>query len=452
MRGSFMSFLEEKLMPIGAALGQQKHLAAIRDGIMSTIPLTVIGGLCLIVAFPPIDPAKANPNNPLLKPLLAWAAWASAHMGAILTPFNMTMALMAIFCAFGVAYSLAKSYDLDGFSNAITSCVVFLLVAGSSKTAVLIENVQKGGDALNQTISVLPTTYFDAKGLFTAMLVGLITVEITKFLERRGFTIKMPEGVPPAVARSFNSLIPMAANMAIFYTIVLILDSTVGMNLPQTVMAVLSPAVSGINTIWGMLFVVLFCQLMWFIGIHGAALVGTVTNPIYISNIMANASAKVAGQPLPNIFTEPFWAFYITLAGSGATMALVLMMLRSRSKQLKMVGEVAFLPGLFNINEPVTFGSPIVMNPILGIPFILAPIANLIIAYIVTSIGLVGKAFAAAPWTTPPFIGAGLATMDFKAVLLVFALIAIDYVIYFPFFKMYEKNLIEQEMTEVEAK
>jgi PTS system cellobiose-specific IIC component len=271
-------------------------------------------------------------------------------------------------------------------------------------------------------------------------------------MESKGFTIKMPDGVPPAVARSFNSLIPMAANMAIFYTIVLVLDSTMGMNLPQAVMKVLSPAVGGINTIWGMLFIVLFCQLMWFVGIHGAALVGTVTGPIFIANIMDNAAAKVAGLPLSNVFTEPFWAFYITLAGSGATMALVLMMLRSKSKQLKMVGEVAFLPGLFNINEPVTFGSPIVMNPILGIPFILAPVVNLIIAYSCTSIGLIGKAFAAAPWTTPAFIGAGIATMDFKAVLLVFALIAIDYVIYYPFFKMYEKNLIEQEMAEAEAK
>lgn len=451
MSGSFTSFLEEKLMPIGAALGQQKHLSAVRDGIMSTIPLTVIGGLSLIVAFPPVDPSKANPNNLLMKPLLAWATWASANMGAILTPFNMTMALLAIFCALGVAYSLAKSYDLDGFSSAVTSGVIFLLVAGSSKTAVLIENVQKGGEALNQTIGVLPTTYFDAKGLFTAMLVGLVTVEITRFLISKGLTITMPDGVPPAVARSFNSLIPMVVNMTIFYTIALILDSTMGMNLPEAVMKVLSPAVGGINTIWGMLFVVLFAQLMWFVGIHGAALVGTVTGPIYAINIIANASAKVAGQPLPNVITEPFWAFYITLAGSGATFALVLMMLRSKSQQLKMVGKVAFLPGLFNINEPVTFGSPIVMNPILGIPFILAPVANLIIAYTVTSIGIVGKAFAAAPWTTPPFIGAGIATMDFKAVLLVFALIAVDYVIYYPFFKMYEKNLVKQEMEEAEA-
>jgi cellobiose PTS system EIIC component len=439
------TFLEEKIMPIGDKIGRQKHLSALRDGMVATVPMTIIGGISLIVSSPPIDPTVTKTGNIFIKFLLSWANWANNNQDAILTPFYMTMALMAIFVAAAVSYSLAKRYKIDGLSSAFISIIAFLLVSSSSKSVVLLENVQKGGDALKQVITALPSDYFDSKGVFAAIIVGLLTVEITRFVSSKGFTIKMPEGVPPAVAKSFESLIPMMANVAIFYTISLILMSTTGMNVPQAVMKVLSPVISGVNSLGGMLLITFICQIFWMIGIHGGNITDVIAVPIATALLMENASARAAGHVLPQIFAQPFRDFFINIGGCGATFALALLYLVSKSKQLKTLGKLAIGPAIFNINEPLVFGSPIVLNPILGIPYIVVPLVNTCIAYFSMRTNLVGRAFAAVPWTTPAFVAGGLSTMDIKASLLIIALIIIDLVIYFPFFKMFEKEKLKEE-------
>jgi len=255
----------------------------------------------------------------------------------------------------------------------------------------------------------------------------------------------MPEGVPPAVAQSFESLIPMIANVAIFYAVSLMLTSTTGMNFPQAVMKILAPAIGGVNTLWGTLLLVLICQVFWLMGIHGTNIIGIIITPVAISNLLENATARTAGQALPQILSDPFWMF-ITIGGSGATFGLVLLYLRSKSKQLKMVGKISIGPAFFNIGEPLIFGSPLVMNPVMAIPFIVAPLVNVTITYLCMKTNLVGRGFAAVPWTTPSVIAGGLSTMDIKAALLVIVLIAIDIVIYLPFFKVFEKIKIEEEL------
>lgn len=428
---SFIDFLEEKLMPVASRLSEQRHLKSIRDGIMSTIPLTIIGGICLILAFPPVDPSRTEATNFFKKFLLGWHSWANNNIDAILTPFNMTMAIMALFAAMAIAYSLAKEYqkqiEIDPLSSAVISGVVFLLVAAPAVD---------GG---------IPTTYLDAKGLFTAMMIGLLTVEITKSLLKRGVTIKMPEGVPPAVSSSFTSLIPMVINVILFYGINLILISTLESNIPESIMRVLSPALNAADSLWLVLFMIIIAHLLWFVGVHGAAIIMTVLDPFFTQNILANAGAKVAGQPMEFVWTGPLWSLVVTLGGSGATLALAVLMLRSKSSQLKTVGRVGILPGLFNINEPILFGTPLILNPMMIIPLVLAPSVNGIIGYLAIKSGLIGKAYVAVPWTTPAFIGLPLATVDWKAFLLVVLVFFIDIVIYYPFFKSYEKILIEEE-------
>ena len=430
---NFINFLEEKLMPAASKLSEQRHLKAIRDGIMSTIPLTIIGGISLIIAFPPVDPARTEATNIFKKFLLGWHSWATANMGAILTPYNMTMAIMSLFAAVAIAYSLAKEYqkkvEIDPLSSAVISGVVFLLVSAPA------------------TEGAIPMTYLDAKGLFTAMIIGLVTVEITRALLERGISIKMPEGVPPAVSASFTALIPMVVNIALFYAINLILLSAFGSNLPETIMKALTPALSAVDSLWFMIVVIIITHLLWFVGVHGAAIMGTITAPFFAQNIMANAAAKVAGQPMEFIWTDPLWAVVVVLGGSGATLALAVLMLRSKSSQLKAVGKVGILPGLFNINEPILFGTLIILNPIMFIPLILAPCVNGIIGYLSVKLELVGNAFVAVPWTTPAFIGLPLATLDWKAFVLVVVCFFIDMAIYYPFFKSYEKLLVEEEKT-----
>src|SRR5690625_4060552 len=249
---AIMNFLEEKLMPIAAKLSEQRHLKAIRDGIISTIPLTIIGGICLILSFPPIDPARTEATNILNKFLLAWYNWATPNMEAILTPYNMSMAIMAVFAAFGIGYSLAKhyseEYEMNPLSSAIISAVVFLLVAAPAQN------------------EMIPTEFLDAKGLFTAMIVGLVTVEITRILVGRGMAIKMPDGVPPAVAAPFASLVPMLVNVALFYGLNLFLYSTRGTGLTETIMNILTPAINAADSLWFMIIIVIICHLLWFVG------------------------------------------------------------------------------------------------------------------------------------------------------------------------------------------
>ncbi len=427
----FMQFLEEKLMPVATKLSDQRHLKAIRDGLMSTIPLTIIGGISLILASPPVDPELTKPTNFFNKFLLSWYDWAQANANAIITPFNMTMAIMALFVAFAIGYSLGKHYEeeygTDPLSSGVIAGVVFLLVAAPSEEGMI------------------PATYLDAKGLFTAMIVGLTTVEITKGLLKRGVTIKMPEGVPPAVSASFTALIPMIVNVLLFYAINLILIGTVGKNIPAAIMTALTPVLKGADTLGFMLIIVIIAHLLWFVGVHGASLVGTITGPIFTTNLMANAAVRLAGEPIPYVWAKPLWDFVVVLGGSGATLGLTLLMLRSKSSQLKTVGRVAILPGLFNINEPVLFGAPVILNPILGIPLVLVPVVNAIIGYYTIKLGLINRIFVLAPGTTPAFIGLPLSTMDWRAFILVILLIAIDMLIYYPFFKSYEKILLEEE-------
>lgn len=430
----FIQFLEEKLMPAASKLAEQKHLKSIRDGLMSTIPLTIIGGISLILASPPVDPELTKPTNFFNKFLLGWYNWSQANADTIITPFNMTMAIMALFVAIAIGYSLGKhyekEYDINPLSSGIIAGIVFLLMAAPSEEGMI------------------STEYLDAKGLFTAMIIGLTTVEITKGLLKIGITIKMPDGVPPAVSASFTSLIPMIINVIIFYAINLILIGTLGKNIPEAIMAALTPALKGADTLWFMLIIVIICHLLWFVGVHGASLVGAITVPIFTSNIMANAAAKVAGESMPYIWTEPLWSFVVTLGGSGATLGLTILMLKSKSSQLKAVGKVGILPSLFNINEPILFGAPVILNPILGIPLIIAPVVNTIIGYVAIKLGLVGRIYILAPWTTPAALGLSLSSMDWKGFLLVILLIIIDMAIYYPFFKSYEKTLLEQEKSE----
>ncbi|GAB6099941.1 PTS cellobiose transporter subunit IIC [Halanaerocella petrolearia] len=424
----FFDFLENKMMPVMGKIGNQRHLKAVKNGMVGIIPFTILGSLCLILRFPPIDPSRvgANPNF-FIKMLLAWKSWADANAAAIMMPFNMTMALLGLFAVVAISYNLAKTYKLNPLSSVTLSVMSYLVVSAPAKDGAL------------------PMQYLDAKGLFTAIIVGIVSIEILRIMDEKGLKIKMPDGVPPAVSESFGSLIPGFALMVIFYSVSLILQSTTGMVLPEAIMAMMGPLVAAVDSPVAIFLSALLCQLLWFTGIHGATTVGAVINPFLIQNWNMNAELRLAGEQMQYIFTRPFWSYYIVLGGSGATLGLVFMLLKSRSKQLKSVGKVSILPALFNINEPVIFGAPLVLNPIMFIPFVFtSPILG-VIAYYVTKWGWVGKAFTTAPWTTPAPIGAFLTTLDWRAPILIVVLTIISAAIYYPFFKAYEKQLIEKE-------
>lgn len=434
----FTRFLEEKLAPAASKFGNHKYVRAVSDSMVATISLSIIGGLSLLIASPPVDPEVLQPTNFFYRFLLSWHAFAVKYGQQIITPFLMTMGIMSIFIAMGVAYSLAKhyskDYDLDPFTSSIISGVIFFLIAGGAEDGAI------------------PMKYLDAKGLFSAMIVGIVSVEISKVLIKNEIRIKMPEGVPPAVSASFTALVPMLVNVIVFYGLNLILISQFEVTFPQLVFDILTPVMEGADSVWFIAITMFLTSLLWTVGIHGGAVVSSVTTVVYTSNLMANAAAKAAGDPMPFILAGQVSVFLVVVGGSGATLGLNLLMLRSKSERLEAVGKLGIVPGLFGINEPILFGTPIILNPIMSIPFVLAPVVNSFIAYYSIKWGIIGRAYITVPWTMPPFIGMPLATLDWRAFFLVLFIIAVDMAIYYPFFKTYERQLIAEEKGMAEQK
>jgi PTS system cellobiose-specific IIC component len=218
------------------------------------------------------------------------------------------------------------------------------------------------------------------------------------------------------------------------------------MILPEAIMSLFNPLVSASDSLAAILLAVFLAHALWFAGIHGATIVSGIMMPFWLVNLGMNQEALAAGAELPATFMEPFWSFFIVIGGSGATFALVLLYLRSKSVHLKSIGKLCVVPSIFNINEPIIFGSPIVMNPILFIPFVGAPMINAIIAYTAASTDMIGKVVSLVPWTAPAPVGAAWgAGWQMGNAALVLGLILLDLAIYYPFFKVYEKQLLAQE-------
>ncbi len=425
---SLIRFVEQTLGPIAGKLGSQRHITALRDGFLVAMPFIIVGSFILIFANPPFAADTTNAFGRL------WLDFVAEHRPTIVMPWTMSMGIMSLFITMGVAHSLAKSYKMDPLGAAALSAMTFLLVAAPEK-----------GWAL-------PLNHFGGTGIFTALLSAYFSVELTRFLKERNITIRMPEQVPPAIAASFALLIPVLAIFLTAYPLSLYLQSSFEMQIPDAVMKLFSPLVSASNSLPAILGALLLCQLLWFAGIHGANIVVGILSPIFLTNIAGNAAAYAAGEPLPNLFTQAFWDFYIFIGGAGATLALVILMCFSKAAHLRSVGRMSALPGLFQINEPVMFGAPVVMNATLFLPFVLAPVANAVIAYVAVNTGLVDKAIAVTPWTTPALIGAAWgAGWAFKASILTAVLMAVDVMIYLPFFKVYEKQLLAEEQAMLAA-
>ncbi|OUB82803.1 PTS lactose transporter subunit IIC [Bacillus thuringiensis serovar medellin] len=414
----FVTFLDKNLSGPMARLSEQRHLQAIRDGVISALPFIIVGSFFLIVAFPPL------PKDSFI------LVWALKNQTSILIPYRLTMFIMSLYIAFGIGYNLAKSYKLDALSGAQLAVCSLLLTL----TPELID--KKG--------FMLPMTNLGGHGLFVTMIVSILSVEILRFCKKNNVTIKMPEQVPPSVSRSFEALIP-AAFVIIMMSLITVVFKV---DLHYVVDKLAAPLVKAGDSYFGVIIPVFLITFFWSFGIHGVSVVGTVARPLWDVYLGKNGEAVASGAShFPFIAPEPFYQWFIWIGGSGATLGLVLaMIVFGRSKYSKALSRTCIVPGIFNINEPVIFGLPIVLNPILIIPFVITPLVTATIAYAATAMGFVTPTHIMPPWTLPAPIGAYLATGgDWRAIVLVFINIAISFLIYLPFFKMYDKNMLEIE-------
>ena len=421
----FVQWMEVKLMPIANKFGSQRHMTAIRKGLIATMPLTIVGSFFTIFQNIPIE---------------AYTKLIEPYQAILDIPSRYTMGLLALYATFGIASSLAKSYKLDSLTCGILALMAFLVTA-APPTRVFedVDNVITAGRYIN-------LANLGSASLFGAIVTALLSVEIYRFFIEKDIMIKMPDGVPPEVSNSFIALIPGAVILLLFWVI----RHVIGFDLNGFLSTLLMP-LKGIlagNSLFGGLLTVFLICFFWVLGIHGPAIMGPVIRPFWDMSIAENLEAFTNGanvHQLPNIFTEQFLQWFIWIGGAGTTLSLVVLMMFSKSTYLKSLGRLSFLPGLFNINEPVMFGLPIVLNPIMFIPFILVPMVLVTVAYVATATGLVPAATFMPPWVTPPIIGGFLATKSIAGGVLAAVNLLISILIYMPFVKVATDQYLKQE-------
>ena len=404
----FMETLKDKLAPSFEKLAANPYVVGIKDGMMSTVPFTIFGSVFIILTQFPND---------------AWKAMVAPYSAMLNVPYNMTMGIIATYVAFSIGYSLAKALKQDPLMGGLVSFVGFMILQ-------VDESYQ------------LSTAYFGSKGIFTALLTAIFCVKLLQIFKKNNWVIRFPEGVPEIVSNSFSALIPGSVAL----TILFVLRCVLGLEIPLLVTKLFSPLVFALNSYPGILVYVFFCQLLWSVGIHGQSVLNAVGTPIFTSFITANTEAFIAGEPIPYITATGFVQYFVNIGGTGATLALVLLMIRSKEKSLSTLGKLCLPAGCFGVNEPVTFGLPIVMNPVMMLPFILIPCILTTGTYILMALNIIGRPVVQVPWIMPPVIGAYLTTNgNIPAALWCFAEIILTGIMYYPFFKTLEKELMTKE-------
>lgn len=431
------SFLEKKLLPLANKMSSQKYLKAVSSSFMTLIPFLTIGSIALVLISPPIASDTMDPG--LLKSFIqGWEAMAAAlkvPLGAI---NSICMDFMALYIAAAMGFFLARDYKIKGYLPPVLTTTSFLILSTINADSEKIFD------------------YFGGQGLFTAILSSILAIELLRVLKEKkvGYISLEGQGVPEALTESFALMVPTLIVLIVIAIIHTIILSSTGNVTPALIAVLLEPLISFTNSLPGVLFLAFLVMTFWWFGIHDTCITGPM-KAFWYTALAANITAYAAGTPsteLPYIMTYPFWFMFLMIGGSGATFGLCLLLLFGcKSKQLKTVGKLGIVPGFFNINEPIIFGVPLMLNPLMYIPFVGSVMANGLITYLCMNFGIIGRTIADPSWNMFCPIGALISTMDIKAMLLVVFLIILDIVIYFPFIKVYDNQKLKEENETIEA-
>jgi PTS system cellobiose-specific IIC component len=436
------AWLEKHLLPVAGAISRQKHLAAMRDGFIAIMPMTLMGAL--VVMF---NNVLFNADS-LFGKLLNKMGWYANSVQPFLAKYIIpvmgqiwwgTLALGVIFSVFTIAYNLAKNYEVDGLTSGVIAAVCYMtLLPQSGKIELAADLAAKAGVKSVEGWGLISWTSFNSSAVFTGILTAIIATEIYRRVVKKGWVIKMPESVPPAVSKAFSAVIPGGIAMLTFGIISVIFLNFVKVPFKDWIdMTIQRPLTSLGQSPFTMIFLVMISQILWFFGLHGMNIVGPILDTMYAPAIQENLQAVTVHHTAPlNAITRNFVDVYAMHGGSGATLGLIICIyLFSKRQEQKELAKLATAPGIFQINEPVIYGLPMVLNPLMFIPFVLTPVITLLIAWIFTGpIPFAGKIYIAAPWVTPPVVSAFLATGgSITATILAAVTLLISILIYAPF-------------------
>jgi len=402
------ALLNRYVVPPLTALSENTYLSAIRAGMVSIVPLTIIGGFFMIVAYFPVT---------------AWEKMVAPYLQLLQIPVTATMGLLGVFACFAVAYDLGKQLKQEAAISASMATLVFLMI-----------QLKLGDKPDDITLMMDP---LGSKGLFTAILVALITVRVQKFFTDNNFVIKMPDTVPSIVYESFLCLSPLFFLVVVFWLIRFVL----GVDINHFVELAFKPLVFALNTLPGILVYAFLVTMLWSVGINGDNAMDAVVAPIFLQYLAANAEAMIQGQPLPYITAYGFFTSFVNVGGTGATLALALVLYNSRDAAFRKVSRISLPTQVFQINEPIFFGLPIVLNPIFMIPYILSALILTSGSFLLMHWNWIHKPFVNVPWTTPPIIGHYLVSGgDWRAAVWGAVSIVIAMMVYYPFAKAAERQ------------
>jgi len=404
-------------------------LLAIRDSFIVTMPLVMAASVMVLLN-------ALIFSNATIQRVLDLSSL--AELASIVN--NGTMSILAIIVCYNIGWNLATHYiqigviDDPSFSpvhaGILSTAVMFILMPLSSTVTLLDGNTAEATGVFLQSLT-------SSSGLATAMIAALVSTELfIKLAKMKSFKIRMPEGVPPAVATSFNSLVPEIVVILFFSVVVFTLNHMTGLNVPQLIeLAIQTPLKAFVLSVPGILFLQFFSDFLWVFGMHGSSILAPIRQAPLLQSIQENMDAFSVGKEIPNIITEPFTNAFGLIGGGGCILPLVIAILwASKRQEQRSIAKFGLTTCLFNITEPIMFGLPVVMNPIYMIPCAIIPSINLIIAYAATSLGIISKTVAAAPWITPPVIQSFIATGgDIRAAVLTVILIILDVFLFLPF-------------------
>ncbi|MGT2784848.1 PTS cellobiose transporter subunit IIC [Streptococcus merionis] len=442
-QGGLFGFLENHVMGPMGKLAQYKVVRAITAAGMAAVPFTIVGSMFLVFSIIPL----AFSFWPFVADIFAasFDKFTSLYMIANYA----TMGVLSLYFCLALGYELTKIYaeeedlNLTPINGALLSLFAFIMTVpqlvfeGGVMTAV--QNLEEGAVIVDGWAMSNGVSRFGTTGIFTAIIMAVVAVMLYRLCVKNNWVIKMPDAVPEGVSRGFTALIPSFV-IAFFVLILNGVLIALGTDIFK-VIAIPFSFVSGLTNSWlGIMIIYLLTQLLWVVGIHGANIVFAFVNPIALANMAENAAGAnfaVAGE----------WSnMFVIAGGSGATLGLCIWLAtRAKSEQLSAIGKASLVPGIFNINEPLIFGIPIIYNPSLAIPFILAPMTSATIYYFVNAMGLIRPVIAQVPWPTPLGIGAFLGTADIKAVPVAFVTALAAFLVYYPFIRAYDKKLYAEE-------
>jgi PTS system cellobiose-specific IIC component len=421
-----MEKFEQIMLPLAEKLDRNRYLSAIKSGFFLVMPLLIIGSMFLLFSQIPSESYQSFMQH------LFGEGWDAT----LIQINNVTMGCMTFFVIIGMSYDLAKYYQVDGISSVVVSLASFL-------TVTELFSLEEG------TLSI-SLNNLGASGLFVGMIVAIIATEVFRWSIQKKLIIKMPDSVPENVSKSFSALIPGFLVIILFAIIRVLFALTAYGSIQNFIFDNLqTPLLSLGSSYPATLLILLIEASLWVLGIHGSNIVLAVMQPIWIALATENAQAFAAGKALPHIVNYQFYNNFIKLGGSSATIGLAIACLfLAKSTQYKTLGKLAIIPAVFNINEPLIFGVPIVLNPMMMLPFILSPLIMCTLGYFSMKLGLVPITNGLQiPWTTPPIL-AGFLISGWKGALLNIVQILVSAALYLPFFRVVDQEALDKEREE----